>query len=1225
MSLVIMCSHWIPSAAKACTARALLAALCLASALLQPVAAVATYSDEQIRATESDQERELNDIRDQEINQLKIVLGRRMAANRRPDLLLRLGELYLEKYRHYFFKENEAHQRMIQQGQKPRYVDHTRSHGLLKSASNALNAILRSDLAFPRLDQVHYFLGYIDDELGRRNEAIRHYRVVTDRYASSPFTPEAERNIAENEFNKKNYREALKWYTRVCRHTELPSYPRNLYKLAWAQFKTKQYAQALATMKESARIAASNDKFVSLRDEALNDLVFFYSEAGKVNQAREYFTEISGGAEIYVGALKRLARVYEREGRRAQALTVNNELIRQYGDSRPELTFDVVAHNVELYRKAGDANGEERALRQLVDFFVKHGSDIGHNDEDKAGAYQRTRSYLRNRATEVHKEAQKKDRPAHYSRAADLYGLYIQAFLAHDDSDKGKKELAEVRVYRSDSLLHAGRDAEAMAELEKTMIDEGDAAKSREAGVTLLNLMIKRIDAAVKAGAPGGKRDRDLEKRFSGIEERFESRFPNDPLIPELRFKKARLVVLDSSAGTISDDAREALEELIEKYPSRPESAEAAQDLVAADLKAGKQDAAMERAGKYLANAPLIHGDKKGQLKSYLESALSRRSFTEIQELEKSNDYGEAAVRYEALASQSKDKEVAQKSLNNAAVSYEKAGRMDDALRLYERLNETKSMKALASRALWHGDAARAAGLYERFSRNTHFSESERRSFSATALRLRWGMGEKERALDTARATRASFCQQSSDEWCETLLFWTAELADELGRPQDTVQVLRSYVGAPVGVKKGKGRGAVVAHRRQAEAYFRLHKLYEKFGEQAKALQNLQEAARAHGPSRKDRSFAAQAAFSLVGPDYRRFISLKLEGTDAERKALTKRKLQAMESVSGRYNQVIALGDGEWGIASLEHLAAIFRQFAEEIERQPPPPGLDEKGIEQYRRAIAGITGPLYGRAAESVKKAYEKGIALDVTSPVFITVSRGMTRLAPRQYPPAHYGSADHLKLMGPRFDDIESWRNRVSARATTSSPGADLWVELGNLEMAAQRPRLARLYFEEALARNAKSAAAANNLAVLALMEGDADEGTQALIRALSQAEFAGEPKENLARTYLAYNLFSKALEHLKALRMRYPEDRAIATAFAVAELGAGQVAQARGRLESLGGKNSDDFVLWYNWAVAAALSESEDTRRQGLERLKEGSASDAGSRQALELARSLFENRR
>jgi hypothetical protein len=41
---------------------------------------------------------------------------------------------------------------------------------------------------------------------------------------------------------------------------------------------------------------------------------------------------------------------------------------------------------------------------------------------------------------------------------------------------------------------------------------------------------------------------------------------------------------------------------------------------------------------------------------------------------------------------------------------------------------------------------------------------------------------------------------------------------------------------------------------------------------------------------------------------------------------------------------------------------------------------------------------------------------------------------------------------------------------------------------------------------------------------------------------------------------------------------------------------------------------------------LSDSgEDSRRDGLERLKEGDAPNAAARQALELSRSLFENRR
>ena len=68
------------------------------------------YSVGEFDAVETSEEKNLNEIRDQEINQLKIVLGRRDSQNRRPDLMLRIAELYMEKYRHYFFKENEIYQ-----------------------------------------------------------------------------------------------------------------------------------------------------------------------------------------------------------------------------------------------------------------------------------------------------------------------------------------------------------------------------------------------------------------------------------------------------------------------------------------------------------------------------------------------------------------------------------------------------------------------------------------------------------------------------------------------------------------------------------------------------------------------------------------------------------------------------------------------------------------------------------------------------------------------------------------------------------------------------------------------------------------------------------------------------------------------------------------------------------------------------------------------------------
>ncbi len=81
---------------------------CLAAASLS-VELRADYSQADFGSVSTPQENKLNEIRDQEIQQLKMILRRSITKEQRADLLLRLGEVYTEKYRHYFFKLHTEH------------------------------------------------------------------------------------------------------------------------------------------------------------------------------------------------------------------------------------------------------------------------------------------------------------------------------------------------------------------------------------------------------------------------------------------------------------------------------------------------------------------------------------------------------------------------------------------------------------------------------------------------------------------------------------------------------------------------------------------------------------------------------------------------------------------------------------------------------------------------------------------------------------------------------------------------------------------------------------------------------------------------------------------------------------------------------------------------------------------------------------------------------------
>jgi tetratricopeptide (TPR) repeat protein len=1224
--------------------RVILIAAALLLTIGAPLKALA-YSQSEFDSVTTEEETQVGRVREQEITQLKIVLGRRFAEARRPDILLRLAELYIERYRFYFFKENQIHQNQYKQGHKPKYVNHERSHAELKAATNACLSILKSRVAFAKLDQVYYFLGYNAEESGKKKEAMHYFEIVAKRYPGSAYAPEAFRNLAEAAFEQEKYTKALGYYEQAARFTNVPSYPRTLYKLAWAQFKNRRKSDALETMKKVIDLSGANDKFVGLRDEALNDIVLIFSEAGRFQEAHDYFGKISGGPEVYTKALSKLSTVYEKRGDYRLAIRVNDTVIGEYGDKRADLVYDALGRNVELYRKLSDGKGEETALTKLVNYYGEHKSEIAKgSNEDARATYLRAKTYLRGKATEMHKEAQKGKSHAAYSRAADLYGLYLKAFLSSPDSDAERREASEIRAYRSDALLASGREAEAIPELERTMQEKGDPKMRREAGATLLNLYIKKLDATHAAG----KSDAETERRFTSTAETFEEAFPDDKLVAELRYKRARLAVGKSGPEGISKDARKTLKDLIAKYPARAESADAAHDLVADALKRKDTDEAVALSQGFLVNRPLLEAGKKTELEKYLHAIVSREKFTSVQDIEKDQKYSKAAPEYEKLAAQSNDAEVAAKALNNAAVNYERAGDTDNAIRILSAMiarnpsNPTprEELKRIASQALWTSRFADAAKLYGKLAAMPAYSYDERLSFARTAFWVSYGTGDLAIGYVTATTALRELCEGAvtkkgkkpagkhsavhgtthapashaagfNDPRCHELVLETGDLLLEAGRYQEGVAMLKSYLDRRL------------PEQRRAEAAFRLGTLYEKTHDPRKAAGFFEEAAQAvprkgkakDAAGSRERNFAAHGAFLLVEPYFAKFTSMKLELPEAHLKAITRQKLGALEDLVTRYTNVVAYGDGEWGIAALERIYDAFSTFAVELSRAPVPHGLDQVKAEQYRHGIEQVSAPMASKAVEFLNQGYQKGLQLGVTTPTFIALTQRLARRNPREFPPAHYsmnaeGNSSPLRLLGPVEDDdakdllkpTHDWRKRIGQRLASNPKLPDSWVEFGNLETLAGRPKLARLLYEQALALAPKSAAALNNLSVVLFRERRNVEASQGFAKAVEAAEFNKDVQLNYAKALLAFHHFGAAMEHLRPLAGRFPDDKDVSEALAVALLGTGQVAAAAPRFEKLDAEGSKRFSLWYNWCVWALLAGEKGQKEKAMDRVKD-----------------------
>ncbi len=1175
------------------------------------------YSNAQFQAVISAQEQQLERVRDEEIKQLKIVLGRRFTESRKPDLLLRLAELYVEKYRFSFFKENEIYQALLKQGQKPKYVNHTVSYSYLKFATDICRSIIKSKVSFSKWDQVYYFLAYNAHELGNAKEANRYYKVIADQYPQSQFSAEAFRNLAEQAFSERKYTRAIQYYEKASQYKSVQSYPRTLYKLAWAYFKIRQYSKALDLMKQVVKLSREGQEqgqFVGLRDEALNDLVAIYSEAGEYQQAQNYFSKITDGSEIYIKTLSKLSTHYSSQGKYKHALSVNRELLNQYGSEKPELVAGLLTKNIELYKKLSDSDGENKATHELVQYFIKHADDLSKEQEK---IYSQTKGYLYAIATDLHQRAQRSKDKRSYSRSADYYEYYLQAFLAKPSTDKEIHERSQVRVYRSDALLASERHTEALIELERVLIDEGNLKFRKEAGTTLLNLLIKKIDQ---------KYTLELEKKFIKISEIFEKIFPQDSLVPELRYKKARLMVLKSGPSGLSDDALGALEELVDKYPQKLESVQAAKDLVSDALKKKNNKRAAELSRKFLSSQPMNQ--------KFFESVLNRTSFETVQEYEKEKEYEKAAQEYESLSMQSKDKEISFKAINNAAVNYEKVGNFFQAFSLYEKMLSDypssaqlskENLKRIVIHLLWQSRFKDAATLYTKLGRSPKFLFKERLSFLHTAYWIYKDIDERVFSIQTAQLALKMLCHSSTaynEEECHALTFELAQIYIKQSQYQEALTTLKEYL-------RVAGKGALVA-----QANYEMARLYSHFQEHEKARKFDESATRANIRNQKltsvllkERNFAAHSAFLLSEFSFIEFQKIKLELPSQTLKSRTQQKLKLLEKLVKNYQGVVSYEDGEWGLAALERLYEAFSSFSRELENAPSPPGLDPQKLVEYHKEIQKISKPIMDRSVDYLKQGYQIGTRLFVTTPTFRSLRQKISLIRAREYPPAYFsldcvGFAEckssgsdkfELKLLGvaqkAQPKDLRQldhdWRKSLKERFYQDPKAIKnivLWNEFGNLEALSGRFALARLFYSEALSLNPKDIVSLNNLASLSFLEGDPLKASQQFLKAIDLSELHKDIKFNFSKLLLHYHQFARAKEVLVKLANYLTKDFEIQSAFAVSLLGTGELLLSGAKLKEIDASSSKLFILWYNWCVWALLSGNAEQKEDAKEMLKD-----------------------
>ncbi len=1102
----------------------------IAVALLWGAPSLASASFDSDRAhVETDRDRQIRELRDAEVTQIRIALGRRNAANRQADLYFRLAELYFEGYRADHLIEGKIHEYRAQEKRAPRNAERRLSRPLLTRGIKACEELVALGVPYAKMDNVIYFLAYNYGELGQAGRAEKYFKQLVEDHPKSTFRVEAYRELGEQAFRRHEFKDAIGYFEQAL--PLLSGGPRApiYHRLAWSHYRLRELDRAVTEMKRAISEAEkSGEQFLNVRDEALKDLAVFMTDAGQVEEALAYFRSVVANKEFYAEALEKLAAEYERRLQWASAIKVHELLLRISGNADRKLPslLRIIDADLKMAQHA-------RALGRLEVFPWQE-----LNAESSQVPFQQAKNRIRRWAVALHAEARKrsaKDSKGTYELVDRLYGLYLEKFLVHPvmeplESKKGptrSEEVAEVQTYRAEVKAALGARSEA-TRLYRVVMESGHPKYAVTAGKLRLALLTEAVTVAhAKPGSDEASLWLETVDQSSTVA----------PTSPESRALKLKAIQFLAGSKEHEGQVIDRTRKLIDESPESQEALIAAQLWIqvrldtlpkVADVNAKTFSTYQDRAraveevfevlGK---NERLMRADRTrfaGKLASVMRAKREEIRLGLVAGSEAGGDFEGAARAYENLASTKSERSVSEPSLLNALTNYQRARNWGETERLALQVSEKfagskktiDNVKGAATQLLIAGEYDRSARVFFAFG-----SRHRDKAAVRTAMTIAAATGSKSESATWTAYFIEHF--KGDSDWDAIVL----EEAKRLERDGEHGKAITLFGGC-------SQRSSIWT----AECLIRLADVYTAQGKVRDAQSAIQRAAgiRVDKNSGRVSPFVGLARFRLAETSEKQTTFEPLSLPDSKLEKLLSERLKFFEKLSTTY---LAAGEagGPWAIGSLLRLAEWTLRLAREIEAIGPPENVRDELAIKFKKSLLSVSRPLIDRARKTLKDAFRLAQSQEILSSFTGDVLDLLAEIE-KKPPYRAQGSFSDPRWAVPeglgQEVSLEAIRTRLSKQPLEPS----LWNAYGVQLVGQGKTPLAAIAFARALDLDSKSGAALNNtaLAMLAVPEALEDPVTSRIaLGMLKQARSVSKrPREaiaNLAQLYGYYRLAMKA----------------------------------------------------------------------------------------------------
>ena len=964
--------------------------------------------------------RKADEIRMKTLSSIKKLLGdRKDKSQRNFELILRLGELYVERHDYIRDLEADAHARLYtawqakpesSRGPQPE-LTYKLANAELTKAAIAFRRLVADYPRHPRTDAALFSLAKTLGRLGDDN-AESYFNQLIKSFPKSPLIPDAQLALGEYYFEKHQMAKAMQSYKSCMLYKDHPAYPYAVYKLAWAHynsdFKTPEeskehYKMAITAFRLVIKLSDSTKRKgnLNLRKEAIKDLVLVWAETEDVDGAWRYFRTIGEEGAFYT-MLERLGGIFADQGKQPKAIEVYERLVRE-APSRAS-TPDVYASIVDLYDVSGREAEAAGTLRKMPELFVGPTKWANANSGSPSmvkSAQNRVERLLHRWGTLYHNRSQKSKNQNLTVLAATIYETYLLHFAQSDAAYEVRFYLAEIQF--DQKRLEAAAKNYSLVSNSRPKDGKFKKASALNA-VTAMNKLVDemKFDKLPAAGKAAKEYEVPQEKKtLIRYMDDYSRLLPSEPDGYSMRYSAAQIYFDHGHYG----EALKRFEAIIGAIPATPQGKTSAKVIIAFYFEQGKWTDVIEWAKKletikeFKADQPLMN---------IRNSLYSQALFNRASGYEKNADYSKAAGDFIAFQREYPGDQNADRAMFNASLNFEKASMLEDSMKTAERLIAAYPKSPLRADAMANlgegyealADLSLAAKWYTEL--GLRFPGDKR---SAMALYNAAVLQKALARLDLAEALLTEIRRTHSAHSIAREA--TMELALVQERREKFLEAATT-LAALAGMKGIDPDTQILAMTRKSKLL----------------AVNLKDPAGRHeldrirvSLARKDAPAAAQARqelaaslFDQVQSGFLQFMNASVQagrGSEAQIQA----KQGILERVASGYEAVIALGSPEHTVAALYRLGEMHEDFAVKLFNVQPGSELNQKLALAFRSRMDKLAFPLREEAGKFFEVAQKRANEVETFSEWTGRVESKMAELAGKK------PSADAMLVLAPQY----------------------------------------------------------------------------------------------------------------------------------------------------------------------------------------------------------------